>query len=174
MAFAVYENTEYVDGGWLDYFKAFDIAAGSYYDDSQLQLFNWGCLVEGGWNCTRACLDDQDGPKLLWNSDYSVYTLSNCLVYPYISQLLATDRLDDKSVELAAQYDIRANSDPITEESWPVLTTCLATFCDNTDTPGCEPNWLSRYFDNPMTYHQNPDTNDGTSFTAIPFVSVTM
>ena len=169
MAFDIIESTDLLYLGWFDYYNAFQVGAGLFWQDHLLNLFNRGCLVgENEWNCTKACLDLEAGPKLLWNSEWPMFTLANCISYPYIARMLAAGNLTDEAVDLTEKYKIRSSKEIPTVESWPVITNCVDAFCEQSDTPGCSPNSGYLLYD---TYVQFASIEgDLTAFPATPFV----
>ncbi|EMC97936.1 hypothetical protein BAUCODRAFT_146537 [Baudoinia panamericana UAMH 10762] len=110
MSWNISEITDQWSFPWYDFDSAV-YTAGSWY--SYLQLFEPGCRVGNGWNCTAACLDTNIGPTLVWNSTSwtnSTYTLQNCIVYPVIASLLASNQLNARSVEIAKKYNIQPHA----------------------------------------------------------------
>lgn len=98
-------------------------------------LWEAGCRTGDSWNCTAACLDTELGPKLIWNTTNSMYTLQNCIVYPFIALALAAGVLGQGSgtADLTEKYHIRANGDAAfwnTTDGWPVINQCFNAYCN--------------------------------------------
>lgn len=142
---------------WYDFDSAAGDALGEISGKTSygyLQLFSAGCKVEHGWNCTAACLDTSSGMQRVWNNTYdphNIYTLANCIVLPFITNMLATGKLNKKSINLTHKHDIPSNADLVTNASagWPVINNCINSFCEtahNTTTPGCaKPGDIAKY-----------------------------
>lgn len=99
-----------------------------------LLLSESGCqMPTGGWNCTAACMDVVEGPRLLWGQrNTTTSTVANCLRVPYIASLLARNLLDNP--ELADKYHILPNMNTSligNREGYPVVSRCLEAFCSN-------------------------------------------
>lgn len=136
MAFQIQDLPYNWYGEWYDYSTAVQDTT------HWLAVYEQGCQVPGGWNCTKACLDPVAGPNMVWNSTNSTYTLHNCMVLPYIATLLARGNLSAEGVQKANKYGIVASAtleDP-TADDWPVINNCIQAYCENDGTPGCNPN----------------------------------
>ncbi|KAK3114975.1 hypothetical protein LTR53_006154 [Teratosphaeriaceae sp. CCFEE 6253] len=148
MVFDITERTE-AEGDDYPYSQWYDIdtATGGYPSgdigaNGFLQLYDTGCMLGDGWNCTAACLDTTAGPAILWNtSNYGMYTMQNCVVLPVIAALLAANNLTPGSVKLAAKYQIQANAGLVNDSmaGWPVINNCMNEYCDGNSesVPGC-------------------------------------
>lgn len=97
-----------------------------------------GCQQGDIWNCTAACLDEEQGPSITWSGPNSPYTIQNCLVYPIIATAAAQGWLEEKPPGLLKKYGIFANlSLPIEttnaevdyHHAWPVIRNCMQKFC---------------------------------------------
>lgn len=96
----------------------------------ELLLYEAGCQTESGWNCTAACLDPSTGPKALWASPIFAYTLHNCMVFPWIVALLASDRLTIGALDVAAKYNIQNITNFEVSNGWPIITSCTTAYCN--------------------------------------------
>ncbi|KAK0279956.1 hypothetical protein LTR35_001005 [Friedmanniomyces endolithicus] len=181
MAYSIVERTDQPYGPWYDFATASGVYNWGYSDANDgawgyLQLYDSGCKVGNGWNCTAACLDTELGPDLLWNTTNTGYTLQNCIVLPFIAALLAASELTPTAVKLAQKYQIAPdaslfNSSNASAISWPVINNCINQFCEGNggSTPGCDtshaPNqdamlWYT--FTPNETYYQD---GDGQNYT---------
>ncbi len=181
MAYSIVERTDQPYGPWYDFATASGVYNWGYSDANDgawgyLQLYDSGCKVGNGWNCTAACLDTELGPNLLWNTTNTGYTLQNCIVLPFIAALLAASDLTPTAVKLAQKYQIAPdaslfNSSNASAISWPVINNCINQFCEGNggSTPGCDtshaPNqdamlWYT--FTPNETYYQD---GDGQNYT---------
>lgn len=53
--------------------------------NNTIVLFDSGCYQGNRWNCTAACLDEEQGPGITWSGQNASYTIQNCLAYPIIA-----------------------------------------------------------------------------------------
>ncbi|TKA69406.1 hypothetical protein B0A55_07838 [Friedmanniomyces simplex] len=146
MAFDITERTDQPYGEWYDFATASG-SEGYLGDDDDgaygfLQLYDSGCKVGNGWNCTAACLDTEVGPNMVWNTTgYGMYTMQNCVVFPFIAALLAASNLAPAAVELAQKYQIAPDASLVNNSSaaWPVINNCINQYCEGNSesTPGC-------------------------------------
>ncbi|KAF2149511.1 hypothetical protein K461DRAFT_271100 [Myriangium duriaei CBS 260.36] len=101
-------------------------------------LWDSGCRVDGGWNCTVACLDPVVGPQLTWNSDNASYTLQNCMVLPLLARAAATKTLVEDTAGLLEKYQIPVSSSlGASTDGWPVINQCTVAFCNQTGGSNC-------------------------------------
>lgn len=97
------------------------------------QLYSHGCRQsDGSNNCTASCLS----PNVTFSD---MYTLSNCVAYPKISEFLAGNNVTDDAEAIAKQFGIIGD---LTTQRLVYDTTysCLSSLCDTTIVPGatCE------------------------------------
>ena len=164
MAYRIYEYFESdLYGEWYDF-------ASSVSDtEDYLVLYERGCQVDGGWNCTAACLDTNLGPNLTWNTTNSTYTLHNCMVLPYIASLLAVGNLTAQAVNISNHYGIPSDATLVNNPDlgWPVINNCIKSYCDIVGTPGCD-----------ASHNTTPNltlyTNKTTYYDSAPGMSVTL
>ena len=133
---------------WFSFEDAMKRASAGY-----LQISDAGCLIDDNLdaplrNCSLACLYN-DGNVLnpVWGSKWSPFTLQNCLMYPYIAFILATESRDSiPSDFLIEQYGILPDEN-ISIDSWPVINNCLDSFCaiHGEDVPGCNATWHDQW-----------------------------
>lgn len=64
-----------------------------------VNLFADGCWIDGEPNCAAACTE----PAIAWAS---FYTQMNCLMYPMVSGLIASNGLASEGVDVAASFGI--------------------------------------------------------------------
>lgn len=113
-------------------------------------VFLWesGCRANDSWNCTAACMDEEIGPTMLWNSTTAMFTLQNCLINPLVALSAAQGWLLEEPVGLLEKYEIYgarsdleafnisewvSNNEPLAEMPWGtsslVVNSCTRAFC---------------------------------------------
>ncbi|KAH0537951.1 hypothetical protein FGG08_005401 [Glutinoglossum americanum] len=98
------------------------VGGGQLFDIfSDIVLYQGGCtLADGTNNCTTACLDQS---LALRNTS----SIQNCMVYPVISRLIASNNLSNSAADLADRYGIvaTANTTAISQ----TLAACFNEAC---------------------------------------------
>lgn len=148
---SLFERTHSLHGPWYSFQDALQDAAGLAPLESELTLYESGCHVDDGWNCTAACLDPALGPALLWDGPEAMYTLQNCMVLPLIAYLLANGSLSQRQASLASKYSIEADLTLWSREGWPVINGCMRAACEESSS-GAEDCELSSSLWQPITY----------------------
>lgn len=106
--------------------------------NNTIVLFDSGCYQGNRWNCTAACLDEEQGPGITWSGQNASYTIQNCLAYPIIANAAAQGWLEEKRPGLLKKYGIVPNLSLPTKISnaevdyhyaWPVVRNCMQKFC---------------------------------------------
>lgn len=91
---------------------------------TSIDLYEDGCSINGEPNCTAACAE----PEVAWES---FYTLMNCLMYPTISGLMASDSLKITGMDVAASFQIYRSRLVDLSVMQITIDGCARDFCDS-------------------------------------------